>query len=172
MSLRVVAARIRQLADLACPAPAMSASMATSFSTSSTALAACAMPTRPTTATTPSSRKRVRALAHQRRIAWLDARHSVPLPARNQRVQTDHRGQRYCQVRVSNVPRPAHVDLACSEDDTNWPKKNVVGRQVLEIRLGNNHISFEVNMHARYAHRIHSQLVHADGEDRLAFRNQ
>ncbi|CAG8435581.1 2251_t:CDS:2 [Scutellospora calospora] len=29
------------------------------------------------------------------------------------------------------------------EDDQRWPKKNVVGRQELEIRLGNEHISFE-----------------------------
>jgi protein mago nashi len=31
------------------------------------------------------------------------------------------------------------------EDDEKWPKKNVVGRQELEIRLGNEHISFEVS---------------------------
>ncbi|CAG8488598.1 3005_t:CDS:2 [Ambispora gerdemannii] len=30
-----------------------------------------------------------------------------------------------------------------NEDDARWPKKNVVGRQELEIRLGNEHISFE-----------------------------
>jgi len=30
------------------------------------------------------------------------------------------------------------------EDDTNWPKKNIVGKQELEIRIGNDHISFEV----------------------------
>lgn len=30
------------------------------------------------------------------------------------------------------------------EDDEKWPRKNVVGRQELEIRLGNEHISFEV----------------------------
>ncbi|RUS16013.1 mago nashi domain-containing protein [Jimgerdemannia flammicorona] len=32
------------------------------------------------------------------------------------------------------------------EDDSRWPKKNVVGRQELEIRLGNEHISFEVRL--------------------------
>jgi hypothetical protein len=32
------------------------------------------------------------------------------------------------------------------EDDQRWPKKDVVGRQELEIRLGNEHISFEVNL--------------------------
>lgn len=30
------------------------------------------------------------------------------------------------------------------EDDTKWPEKNKDGRQELEIRLGNEHISFEV----------------------------
>lgn len=36
---------------------------------------------------------------------------------------------------------PSHV---CREDDTNWPKKNIVGKQELEIRVGNDHIAFEV----------------------------
>lgn len=31
------------------------------------------------------------------------------------------------------------------EDDTKWPQKNKDGRQELEIRLGNEHISFEVS---------------------------
>ena len=30
------------------------------------------------------------------------------------------------------------------EDDTKWPEKNKDGRQELEIKLGNEHISFEV----------------------------
>ncbi|CEH15868.1 mago nashi domain protein [Ceraceosorus bombacis] len=29
------------------------------------------------------------------------------------------------------------------EDDAKWPRKNQLGRQELEIRLGNEHISFE-----------------------------
>jgi len=32
----------------------------------------------------------------------------------------------------------------CREDDSKWPQKNKDGRQELEIRLGNEHISFEV----------------------------
>lgn len=32
------------------------------------------------------------------------------------------------------------------EDDTNWPKKNIVGKQELEIRVGNDHIAFEVTI--------------------------
>lgn len=30
------------------------------------------------------------------------------------------------------------------EDDSKWPPKNKDGRQELEIRMGNEHISFEV----------------------------
>jgi hypothetical protein len=37
------------------------------------------------------------------------------------------------------------------EDDEKWPRKNVVGRQELEIRLGNEHISFEVGGEGRSA---------------------
>jgi len=44
-------------------------------------------------------------------------------------------------------------DLECAncahssrEDDTKWPQKNKDGRQELEIRLGNEHISFEVRV--------------------------
>lgn len=32
------------------------------------------------------------------------------------------------------------------EDDSKWPQKNKDGRQQLEIRLGNDHISFEVRL--------------------------
>ena len=32
------------------------------------------------------------------------------------------------------------------EDDTKWPEKNKDGRQELEIRMGNEHISFEVGV--------------------------
>lgn len=37
--------------------------------------------------------------------------------------------------------------LICTsrEDDTKWPEKNKDGRQELEIKLGSEHISFEVN---------------------------
>lgn len=34
--------------------------------------------------------------------------------------------------------------ISSREDDTKWPQKNKDGRQELEIRLGNEHISFEV----------------------------
>ena len=42
------------------------------------------------------------------------------------------------------------------EDDANWPKKNVSGRQELEIRLGNEHISFEVRFSCVCTNIIHS----------------
>ena len=38
------------------------------------------------------------------------------------------------------------------EDDTNWPKKNIVGKQELEIRVGNDHIAFEVRVHPSPCH--------------------
>lgn len=36
------------------------------------------------------------------------------------------------------------LTVAFREDDSKWPQKNKDGRQQLEIRLGNDHISFEV----------------------------
>lgn len=36
------------------------------------------------------------------------------------------------------------TDLCDREDDAKWPKRNKDGRQELEIRLGNEHISFDV----------------------------
>lgn len=32
------------------------------------------------------------------------------------------------------------------EDDAKWPKRNATGRQELEVRLGKEHISFEVSV--------------------------
>jgi hypothetical protein len=38
------------------------------------------------------------------------------------------------------------LTMACyREDDAKWPKKNIVGKQELEIRVGNDHIAFEVH---------------------------
>ncbi|CAG8669021.1 14276_t:CDS:2 [Cetraspora pellucida] len=54
----------------------------------------------------------------------------------------------YCSVYVSplmmkELKRIIQESEVMKEDDQRWPKKNVVGRQELEIRLGNEHISFE-----------------------------
>jgi hypothetical protein len=35
-------------------------------------------------------------------------------------------------------------NLINREDDSQWPTKNVVGSQEIEVRLGNEHVSFEV----------------------------
>lgn len=48
----------------------------------------------------------------------------------------------FCFVRIGIL----NQSTACAlrEDDTNWPKKSIVGKQELEIRVGNDHIAFEV----------------------------
>ena len=40
------------------------------------------------------------------------------------------------------------------EDDEKWPKRNKDGLQELEIRLGNEHISFNVSQPSTLAHAI------------------
>ena len=47
---------------------------------------------------------------------------------------------------VDQVRQLVEESEIMKEDDAKWPKKNVVGRQELEIRLGNEHISFEVKL--------------------------
>ncbi|KAK0568162.1 hypothetical protein OC861_002253 [Tilletia horrida] len=44
---------------------------------------------------------------------------------------------------VSELKRIVAESEILKEDDSKWPKKNIVGRQELEIRLGSDHISFE-----------------------------
>jgi protein mago nashi len=46
----------------------------------------------------------------------------------------------------STCPAILPFDNISREDDTNWPKKNIVGKQELEIRIGNDHIAFEVRI--------------------------
>ena len=55
------------------------------------------------------------------------------------------------------------------EDDTKWPQKNKDGRQELEIRMGSEHISFEVRLTQR-ALCFQSLVanVSVDCQDRLA----
>jgi protein mago nashi len=45
---------------------------------------------------------------------------------------------------IAEIKRMIKESEIMKEDDTNWPQKNKDGRQELEIRLGNEHISFEV----------------------------
>ncbi|KAI9661474.1 MAG: hypothetical protein M1831_002996 [Alyxoria varia] len=44
---------------------------------------------------------------------------------------------------ISEIKRIIKDSEIMKEDDTKWPQKNKDGRQELEIRLGNDHISFE-----------------------------
>ncbi|KIM64455.1 hypothetical protein SCLCIDRAFT_61328, partial [Scleroderma citrinum Foug A] len=44
---------------------------------------------------------------------------------------------------VKELKRIVDSSEITTEDDTNWPKKNIVGKQELEIRIGNDHIAFE-----------------------------
>ena len=71
---------------------------------------------------------------------------SVRQLAHDRGDQAHHQGQRDHEVRNGHKPDVMHVRplTVCREDDTKWPQKNKDGRQELEIRLGNEHISFEV----------------------------
>lgn len=42
-----------------------------------------------------------------------------------------------------------HSSLTYRENDEQWPKRNIVGRQELEVRIDRDHISFEVSSSAR-----------------------
>ncbi|CAE6533723.1 unnamed protein product [Rhizoctonia solani] len=44
---------------------------------------------------------------------------------------------------VKELKRIVEASEIIKEDDANWPKKNIVGKQELEIKIGNDHISFE-----------------------------
>src|SRR4051794_35002905 len=48
---------------------------------------------------------------------------------------------------ISEIKRIIKDSEIMKEDDAKWPQKNKDGRQELEIRLGNEHISFEVTHH-------------------------
>lgn len=50
---------------------------------------------------------------------------------------------------VSELRRIVEESEIMQEDDAKWPKKNATGRQELEVRLGKEHISFEVSGSAR-----------------------
>ncbi|CAD0113600.1 unnamed protein product [Aureobasidium uvarum] len=47
-------------------------------------------------------------------------------------------------IRKEKIKRIIKDSEILKEDDTKWPQKNKDGRQELEIRLGNEHISFEI----------------------------
>ncbi|GAA5947377.1 hypothetical protein JCM3765_001648 [Sporobolomyces pararoseus] len=47
------------------------------------------------------------------------------------------------QATLEAIKKIVDASQIVKEDDQNWPKKNVVGKQELEVKLGNYHISFE-----------------------------
>lgn len=51
---------------------------------------------------------------------------------------------------ISEIKRIIKDSEVMKEDDEKWPQKNKDGRQELEIRLGNEHISFEVWLESAY----------------------
>ena len=69
----------------------------------------------------------------------------------SQRTQTDSRGERDDKVcRPTLLVNLYLMEVSdIREDDSNWPKKNIVGKQELEIRIGNDHIAFEVRVHCQ-----------------------
>ncbi|KAK4053204.1 hypothetical protein OIV83_001939 [Microbotryomycetes sp. JL201] len=44
---------------------------------------------------------------------------------------------------VSEIKRIVHESEIVKEDDKQWPERNIVGRQEMEVRLGDYHVSFE-----------------------------
>ena len=46
---------------------------------------------------------------------------------------------------IAEIKRIIRESEIMKEDDSKWPTKNRDGRQELEIRLGNEHISFETS---------------------------
>ena len=75
---------------------------------------------------------------------------SVDRPPVDRRTQADRQGERNHKV-SSSSGRVGQMALMQEyrEDDSQWPRKNIVGKQELEIRLGNEHISFEVSLRDR-----------------------
>lgn len=47
---------------------------------------------------------------------------------------------------VAEFKRIIETSEIIKEDDSKWPQKNIVGKQELEIKLGNDHISFQVRL--------------------------
>ena len=63
-------------------------------------------------------------------------------------AQKDRRVQRNHKVgKPQKAVECILISATSREDDTNWPKKNIVGKQELEIRIGNDHIAFEVRIY-------------------------
>lgn len=77
--------------------------------------------------------------------AYLMGFSSVRELCHDPRDQAHHQGKRDHEVgRAAPLETSTLYANRTREDDSKWPQKNKDGRQELEIRLGNEHISFEV----------------------------
>ena len=47
---------------------------------------------------------------------------------------------------IDEIKRIISDSEITAEDDNNWPQPDRVGRQELEIKIGNEHISFTVSL--------------------------
>lgn len=77
------------------------------------------------------------------------------------------------QATLDAIKKIVDASQIVKEDDQNWPKKNVVGKQELEVKLGNYHISFEVSLscgrstaYRRFADMFDLEMG-ADGKNRF-----
>lgn len=69
---------------------------------------------------------------------------------------------------IDVIPLPRLALTRCREDDSKWPQKNKDGRQELEIRVGNEHIAFEVGQPEPDEMRILTLII--DGQDWITSR--
>ncbi|KAF4122372.1 protein mago nashi [Geosmithia morbida] len=75
-----------------------------------------------------------------------DGRSAVARYANNSNYRNDsliRKEMSVSSVVVDEIKRIIKSSEIIKEDDSKWPQKNKDGRQELEIRLGNDHISFE-----------------------------
>lgn len=69
---------------------------------------------------------------------------------------------------IAEIKRIIKDSEIMKEDDSKWPQKNKDGRQELEIRLGTDHIQFEVRHEP--SELLGWNLTSADSEDRISSR--
>ncbi|RCI14206.1 hypothetical protein L249_5949 [Ophiocordyceps polyrhachis-furcata BCC 54312] len=75
-----------------------------------------------------------------------DGRSAVTRYANNSNYRNDsliRKEMCISSVLVDEIKRIIKASEIIKEDDSKWPQKNKDGRQELEIRMGNDHISFE-----------------------------
>ncbi|KAH6970786.1 Mago nashi protein [Ilyonectria robusta] len=75
-----------------------------------------------------------------------DGRSAVARYANNSNYRNDsliRKEMCVSSVVVDEIKRIIKASEITKEDDSKWPQKNKDGRQELEIRVGNDHISFE-----------------------------